>query len=34
VRPSGTEPLIRCYIEAHDEEVLNGLKEAMQKLVG
>ena len=34
VRPSGTEPLIRCYIEAHDEEALNGLKEAMQKLVG
>ncbi len=34
VRPSGTEPLIRCYIEAHDEELLNGLKEAMQKLVG
>ncbi len=34
VRPSGTEPLIRCYIEAHDEEVLNGLKAAMQKLVG
>lgn len=34
VRPSGTEPLIRCYIEAHDEATLDGLKEAMQKLVG
>lgn len=33
VRPSGTEPLIRCYIETHDEETLNGLKEAMEELV-
>ena len=33
VRPSGTEPLIRCYIEAHDEVALDGLKEAMQELV-
>jgi phosphomannomutase len=34
VRPSGTEPLIRCYIEAHDEPTLGGLKAAMQQLVG
>lgn len=33
VRPSGTEPLIRCYIEAHEEETLSGLREAMQELV-
>lgn len=33
VRPSGTEPLIRCYIEAHDEDTLNGLKEAVDGLV-
>ncbi|MDW8321529.1 MAG: phosphoglucomutase/phosphomannomutase family protein [Armatimonadota bacterium] len=33
VRPSGTEPLIRCYVEAHDEETLEGLKEAMHALV-
>ncbi len=33
VRPSGTEPLIRCYIEAHDGETLSGLMRAMQELV-
>ncbi len=34
VRPSGTEPLIRCYIEAHREETLDGLKAAVQELIG
>jgi phosphomannomutase len=34
VRASGTEPLIRCYLEAHDEPTLSGLKAAMQQLVG
>lgn len=33
VRPSGTEPLIRCYLEAHDESTLQGLREAIQQMV-
>jgi phosphomannomutase len=33
VRASGTEPLIRCYLETHDEPTLEGLKAAMQQLV-
>lgn len=33
VRPSGTEPLVRCYIEAHEEDVLNSLQQAVQDVV-
>jgi len=33
VRASGTEPLIRCYLEAHDVETLSGLRDAMEELV-
>lgn len=33
VRPSGTEPLIRCYIEARDEHGMNGLEAEMHRLV-
>lgn len=33
VRPSGTEPLIRCYFEAREEATLNSLQQAMRELV-
>ncbi|MCS7311272.1 MAG: phosphoglucomutase/phosphomannomutase family protein, partial [Armatimonadetes bacterium] len=33
VRPSGTEPLIRCYLEAHSERILHALRTVMQELV-
>ncbi len=33
VRPSGTEPLIRCYLEAHDADTLSGLCDAMEQMV-
>ncbi len=33
VRPSGTEPLIRCYLEAHDADTLSGLCDAMKQMV-
>jgi phosphomannomutase len=32
-RASGTEPLIRCYIEAKSATQLRKLREACQKLV-
>ncbi|ASS76119.1 hypothetical protein CIG75_14900 [Tumebacillus algifaecis] len=34
VRPSGTEPLVRIYFEAQDEQELVGLKQAMLKELG
>lgn len=33
LRPSGTEPLIRCYIEARSEEELSLLKKEVEKLL-
>lgn len=33
LRPSGTEPLVRIYAEAHDEKLLNELVEAGKKIV-
>lgn len=34
VRPSGTEPLVRIYLEAGDREELNGLKTALFAVLG
>lgn len=34
IRPSGTEPLVRCYLEAHDKAEIERLKTAVQELVG
>jgi alpha-D-glucose phosphate-specific phosphoglucomutase len=34
IRPSGTEPLVRCYLEAHSAAEIESLKAAVQKLVG
>lgn len=33
IRPSGTEPLVRCYMEAHSTEGLQDLESAMRTLV-
>jgi len=33
LRPSGTEPIIRCYIESHSAEKLSRLKEEVQSLL-
>lgn len=34
IRPSGTEPLIRCYMEASAKETLDEFTQAMKSLVG
>jgi alpha-D-glucose phosphate-specific phosphoglucomutase len=34
VRPSGTEPLVRIYLEANDQQELNGLKAALLTALG
>ncbi len=34
LRPSGTEPLVRVYLEAHDAEVLAAMEEEAKRLVG
>ncbi len=34
LRPSGTEPLIRCYIETHSEEKLRRLEEEVCSILG
>jgi phosphoglucosamine mutase len=33
IRPSGTEPIIRITVEAHDEEQAEGLLETSKKVV-
>ena len=33
LRPSGTEPIVRCYMESHSKEVLTLLREEIEKLV-
>lgn len=33
IRPSGTEPLVRCYLEAHDRDEIGRLAGAVQNLV-
>jgi len=33
IRPSGTEPLVRCYIEARSDEGVAELKEAVHELI-
>ncbi|MBC8140786.1 MAG: phosphoglucomutase/phosphomannomutase family protein [Armatimonadetes bacterium] len=33
IRPSGTEPLVRCYIEARSDEGVAELKEAVRELI-
>lgn len=34
LRPSGTEPIIRCYIEAHSEDQLSRLVEEIYEITG
>jgi phosphomannomutase len=33
LRPSGTEPIMRCYMESHSEETLSLLREEIEKLI-
>jgi alpha-D-glucose phosphate-specific phosphoglucomutase len=33
IRPSGTEPLVRCYIEARSEQGVEDLKQAVHELI-
>ena len=33
LRPSGTEPIMRCYIESHSEENLSLLREEIEKML-
>jgi phosphoglucomutase len=33
IRPSGTEPILRCYMESHSKEQLQNLIDAIRKLV-
>lgn len=33
IRPSGTEPLVRCYMEARQESEIDGLKKAAHDLI-
>lgn len=33
LRPSGTEPLVRCYMEAPDEEEIDAIHGDAEKLI-